>query len=292
MSKTLRVLALGTCFVGLGAVDTWADVPAAPTFTKHIAQIFQEKCEACHRAGFHRADVARDLRGVAPVGAVDSRSRDDAADAAVAHLQDRWHSALQERSLAERRADRNDRALGRSGRAEGRPEGHAAAKVWPSEQGWNFAKLFNQAEPDLIIRSTPYEMKARANDAWWKPVVPTGLTEARWVRAIEIRPGTVKGRKITHHAIARLQQEEGQPGIQNADQGDAFRNAGTFMEWAVGKQGEIMRPNSRQADAARLADHLGHPLLRRRRGHHRRRRARHLLLSRKARSRSTARRCT
>ena len=119
-----------------------------------------------------------------------------------------------------------------------------APKVWPSDQSWNLAALFDQKEPDLIIRSTPYLMKARANDAWWKPVVETGLTEARWVRAIEIRPGTVKGRKITHHAIARLQQEEDQPGLQNADQGDSFRNAGTFMEWAVGKQGEIMRPNT------------------------------------------------
>ena len=36
----------------------------------------------------------------------------------------------------------------------------------------------------------------------------TGLTEPRWVRAIEIRPSTVKGRKITHHALARLQQQE------------------------------------------------------------------------------------
>ena len=28
---------------------------------------------------------------------------------------------------------------------------------------------------------------------WFKPVVETGLTESRWVRAIEIRPATVKG---------------------------------------------------------------------------------------------------
>jgi hypothetical protein len=73
-------------------------------------------------------------------------------------------------------------------------------------------------------------------------VVPTGLTEARWVRAIEIRPATVKGRKITHHALARLQQTD--------NTGDSPRPSaedpgpGLFMEWAVGKQGEIMRPNS------------------------------------------------
>jgi hypothetical protein len=34
-------------------------------------------------------------------------------------------------------------------------------------------------------------------------VVPTGLTEARRVRALEIRPTTVKGRKITHFHLGR-----------------------------------------------------------------------------------------
>jgi hypothetical protein len=119
---------------------------------------------------------------------------------------------------------------------------------WPNEQGWNFTSLFGQTEPDLIIRSTPYTQKKGSQDAWWKPSVPTGLTEARWVRAIEIRPGTVKGRKITHHAIARLVQNESlaPPEVRDPD-GDgaaAAGSGGTFMEWAVGKQGELMRPNS------------------------------------------------
>ena len=66
------------------------------------------------------------------------------------------------------------------------------------------------------------------------------------MRAIEIRPSTVKGRRITHHAIARLQQEEdGAAPDPNAEPADRLRaTTGTFMEWAVGKQGEIMRPNS------------------------------------------------
>ena len=45
-------------------------------------------------------------------------------------------------------------------------------------------------------------------DAWYKPVVDVPLTEPRWVRAIEMRPGTIKGRKITHHALAYLLQDE------------------------------------------------------------------------------------
>jgi hypothetical protein len=111
---------------------------------------------------------------------------------------------------------------------------------WPNEETWNFASLFG--EPDLIIKSPPYKMPAQAQDAWYKPVVPTNLTEPRYVRAIEMRPGTVKGRKITHHALARLQQKE-ESALSPVSNGDD-PGPGLFMEWAVGKQGEIMRENS------------------------------------------------
>jgi hypothetical protein len=73
---------------------------------------------------------------------------------------------------------------------------------------WQFAEQFG-GPPDLVVKSTPYTMPALAQDAWWKPrSSKTGLTEPRWVRAIEIRPSTVPGRKITHHALARLQQND------------------------------------------------------------------------------------
>ena len=85
-------------------------------------------------------------------------------------------------------------------------------------------------------------------------MVETGVTEPRWVRAIEVRPGTVKGRKITHHANSDLIQDE--PGeVTQA-------GPGRFMEWAVGKEGEIMRPNSGKLMLPGSTHRLGHPLLR------------------------------
>ena len=91
-----------------------------------------------------------------------------------------------------------------------------------------------------MIHSKPYTMPALAQDRWWKPEVSTGLTEDRWIRAIEIRPSSVDGRRITHHALARLQQEEDEDALGAASD----VGPGLLMEWAVGKQGEIMRPNS------------------------------------------------
>jgi hypothetical protein len=135
-----------------------------------------------------------------------------------------------------------------AGSPKGDPKDMPAAIKWPTEQGWNFAALFGQTEPDLIVRSTPYLQKAGGQDAWWKPTVDSGLTEMRWVRAIEIRPATVQGRKVVHHAIPRLVQDESLAPPELRDP-DAALNAagtggGTFMEWAVGKQGELMRPGS------------------------------------------------
>src|SRR5262249_36120106 len=45
--------------------------------------------------------------------------------------------------------------------------------------------------------------------------------------------------KVTHHALARLQQDD-----PNNAADDAPGVGGLFMEWAVGKQGEQMRPDT------------------------------------------------
>ena len=79
-------------------------------------------------------------------------------------------------------------------------------------------------------------MPAAAQDAWDERVTESGITEPRWVRAIEIRPSALKGRKITHHAIAYLEQDD--PGATRS------LLPVPFMEWAVGKQGELMRPDT------------------------------------------------
>jgi hypothetical protein len=126
------------------------------------------------------------------------------------------------------------------GAPKGDPKDMPAAKQWPDGQGWNFAALFGQTEPDLIVKSHPFTMAAQSQDAWDKRPMPTGLTEPRWVRAIEIRPATVKGRRITHHAVAYLQQDE----RDNPDPGASAGVGGFFMEWAVGKQGELSRPDA------------------------------------------------
>ena len=79
-------------------------------------------------------------------------------------------------------------------------------KQWPNDDGWQLAKQFGQ--PDFILKSEPYTMPAKGQDVWFRPLTPIPVTEPRWVRAVEMRPATLAGRRITHHALAYLQQEE------------------------------------------------------------------------------------
>ena len=249
MSRTWRPLCVLAVVSGVGLaapsiVGAADNVPARPTFTKDIAPIFQEKCEACHRPD-----------SIGPMSLVTYEDARPWARSIKARVEDRqmppWHI---DKSVGIQQF-KNDRSLSDDqiatilkwidqGAPKGDPKDMPPPRQFPDDQGWNFAKMFGQTGPDLIIRSTPWTQKAGANDTWWKPVVETGLTEARWVRAIEIRPGTVKGRKITHHAIARLQQDDGDTIFASGLDQNGVDQGGTFMEWAVGKQGEMMRPDT------------------------------------------------
>ena len=104
------------------------------TFTKDIAPIFQEKCESCHRKD-----------SMAPMSLVTYQEvrpwAKSIKERVATHQMPPWHLdktvGIQEfqndRSL-ERRADRDHRSMGGRGRADGRPEGHAAAQAVPGRE--------------------------------------------------------------------------------------------------------------------------------------------------------------
>jgi len=218
-----------------------ADGSRQPTFTKDVAPIFQDKCQGCHRPD-----------GMAPMSLVTYEDARPWAKSIAARVGTRqmppWHidktvgiqKFKNDRSLND---DQIDTILAwvAAGAPKGDPKDMPPAKVWPNEDVWQLAGKYGQ--PDLIVKSPEYTMPAVAQDAWWRPTVPTALTEPRWVRAIEIRPVGKNARKITHHALARLVQQEDMPA-------DLFTNDpnvagdGLFMEWAVGKAGDEMRPGS------------------------------------------------
>jgi len=123
-------------------------------------------------------------------------------------------------------------------------------KQWPDEESWQLAKLYGP--PDLVLKSESYTMPAHGQDTWFKPVTEVPITEPRWVRAVEMRPSTLAGRRIMHHVLAGLYQDEsGAPPTANAPaRGDNAPAAGVaggtglLMEWAIGKSYDIYRPNT------------------------------------------------
>ena len=209
-----------------------------PTFTKDIAPIFREKCEACHRAGYIAPMSLQTYAEVRP-WARSIKQRVETRQMPPWHIDKAVgvQAFKNDRSMTDAEIDTVVRWVD-GGAPQGNPADLPPPAIFADDDVWNYADVFG-GPPDLVIHSTPYTMPALAQDHWWKPEVPTGLTEDRWIRAIEIRPSTVPGRRITHHALARLQQEE-----EDAALGAASDiGPGLLMEWAVGKQGEIMRPN-------------------------------------------------
>jgi hypothetical protein len=230
----LKVGALAVIAVAGSAAA--ASAQSAPTFTKDVAPILQKKCEACHRPD-----------SIAPMSLVTYQQARPWARSIKARVVEHSMPPFQIDRTVGVTKFKNDESLSDdelqtivkwvdAGAPQGDPKDMPPPVQWPDDQGWNFAKVFGQAEPDLVIKSHSFTMPAVAQDAWDERVTESGITEPRWVRAIEIRPSNIKGRKITHHAIAYLEQDD--PGLTRS------LLPVPFMEWAVGKQGELVRPDT------------------------------------------------
>jgi len=240
MVKSLSALTIGAVLVLAGSARA-ADAVKAPTFTKDVAPIFQAKCEACHRPD-NMAPMSLQTYEQARPWAKSIASRVGGRQMPPWHIDKTIgiQKFKNDRSLNDDQIDTIVRWVN-AGAPKGDPKDMPAPKQWPNEDGWGGAEKLGP--PDLIVKSPEYTMPAVAQDAWWRPTSPTGITEPRWVRAIGVRPVGKGARKITHHALARLQQpEDMDPALFTNDPNVA--GDGLFMEWAVGKNVDEMRPDS------------------------------------------------
>jgi hypothetical protein len=219
------------------------------TFAKDVAPIFQAHCQECHHPGT-----------AAPMSLVTYEETlpwaEKIKDRVATRNMPPWHldrtvgiqHFKNDTSLTDDQIETIVRWVD-SGKAQGNPKDMPAAKMWPSDEGWQLAEKYGP--PDIVVKSASYTVPAVAQDAWWKPLsdeIP--VTEPRWVRAVEMRPGTTAGRRITHHALAQLLQDE--PGVSSAadddgigPQAQARRNdGGLLMEWAIGKQFDVYPSNT------------------------------------------------
>lgn len=232
---------LTACVIGIVAsLLTESILAQQVTFSRDIAPIFQEKCESCHRVGAMAPmplvtfdDVrpwARAIKRVITAGEMPPWQIDKSAGV---------RNFKNDRSLKSDQIDTIIKWL-EDGSSRGNPDNLPPPISWPAGDTWIYEARFGP--PDLILTSPEYTQKASEPDVWFRPVTETGIMESRWVRAIEIRPSTSAGHRITHHAIAKLQQDEPVDEFRTNFPDDI--GPGLFMEWAIGKQGEMMRPDT------------------------------------------------
>ncbi len=251
--RLVRISASGalalTVSLMLSGVSTAAE-PAggtlkAPTFAKDITPIFQEKCQDCHRKG-----------SMAPMSLITyEETRPWAKKPSGKGLPPRnmppWHldktvgiqQFQNDISLSDAQISR-DRSLGGRGRAAQRSE----RQMPPAKLGGQPTTDGNSPNnSDRRIWSSsrkPIRCRPGARTFGSSRLQKVPVTEARWVQAVEMRPSTAAGRRITHHVLARLIQDEPDALAINDGSGGGPSSAGLLMEWAIGKTYDVYRPNT------------------------------------------------
>ena len=196
-----------TFAVGIAVLTASPLAAQQPTWAHDVARIMQNKCQVCHTPG-----------SIAPMVLTTYEDAKKFADKIKARVATRrmppWHLdktvGIQEY--------KNDRSLSDAEIATivnwvdaGAPQGDMKdappPMTLPDPAVWQFAEKFGK--PDLVVKSTPYTVAPSGQDKWWRPEVDMGITEERWVRAIEIKPSVPLGKRVVHHVLTTLEQDEG-----------------------------------------------------------------------------------
>ncbi|OYW08518.1 MAG: hypothetical protein B7X34_08525 [Acidobacteriia bacterium 12-62-4] len=178
--------------------SAFAAKPAAVTFHKDVLPILQTKCQGCHRPGeaapmaFLTYQQTRPFAKAIREAVATKRMPPWFADPHVGKFTNDWSLSPAEIQTLSAWAE------------SGAPEGNAKdAKPNPT-----FATGWRIPEPDLVIQlPEPYQVPASGTIDYVYTIVPTGLTEDRWIQFAEPRPGN---RALVHHVIAFI-REPGSP---------------------------------------------------------------------------------
>jgi peroxiredoxin len=170
--------------------------PAEVTFHNRISRILQSRCLECHRDG-----------GAAPFP-LDTFENVAAQAGAIRQAVERgvmppWFAARPEKGQPSHWA--NDKSLSDQEKSDlltwigsGKPEGHPGDAPLPRTfpEGWRIG------QPDHLVQlPTPLPVKATGVMPYQNVVVESGLTEDKWIRAIEIRPTATE---VVHHVLVFL----------------------------------------------------------------------------------------
>jgi mono/diheme cytochrome c family protein len=194
----------------------------AVSFYADVLPVIQQNCQVCHQEG---AIGPMSLMTYQDARRWSRRIRDMVVNREMPPYQYDVDYGVQELKYDPRMSE-DDIATINAWVEQGMPEGDMAdappPMTWPDPAEFRLAERFGP--PDVIIRSTPYDVPAVGQDRWWQPVVDAGIPEDRCIRAIETKP-SVAGRAVAHHANSNWVGGGG---------------GGMLSEYALGKIGEII----------------------------------------------------
>jgi len=236
----------------MSAPSVAADTTRQVTFSKDVAPILQEKCQQCHQPN-----------SIAPMSLITFQDTRPWARSMKQRVMTRqmppWHidpsvgvhDFKNDMSLTNAQIDTIVRWVD-TGAPEGDPKDMPPPKPLITDNEWQGVRD-GFGPPDLVIRSSEYTMPAKHQDVWYRPMSDIPLTEPRWARMVEIRPTTLKGRRIVHHSIAYLVLNN-DPEAVNTGTANGFAGAASdprpvdlvnrrpqLMEWAIGKGYDLFR---------------------------------------------------
>ncbi len=216
------------CLVILFAGSVWAAEPV--TFNKQIASIVYNNCSSCHRPGEAAPFPLLSYQDVMKKGW-------PIATATASRLMPPWKAEPASYAYRDqRRLKDSDIALIQQWVKDGMPEGSPAGKPEPPKftSGWQLG------EPDLVVEMpAAYRVPADGPDIYRNIALPLGLTEDKWVTAIDMRPSA---RAVVHHVlyfadpngtVHERPHEGSEPGFSGMRAGGATVQLGG---WAVGAQ--------------------------------------------------------
>jgi len=217
------------------AADSAASVPI--TFSKDVAPIFQQRCEECHRPGGMAPMSLRTFEDVRPwARAIRARVAAREMPPWFLNKEVGIREYKDDYSLSDQQIDTILKWVD-GGLLQGNAADLPKPRTFPNEASWAIGA------PDLVISmDKAYNVPAVAKDAIKDFVVDPHLTEDRYIKAIEMKPGNAR---VVHHARAYMMLDEATPPGADVDLTSEGPGEGTFLaEYAVGKNGDLFAPET------------------------------------------------
>jgi hypothetical protein len=207
--------------------------PASVTFSKDVAPILQKNCQQCHQSGAIGPMALTTFEQVRPWARAIKQKV--VAGEMPPYRYDR-HVGIQQLKDDLRLTDAEIKTISDwvdGGAARGNPADMPPPVTFANPDTWAFADEFGP--PDVIVKTKPYTLAAKGQDVWWRPTVPTGVTEDRCIRAVSVKP-SLKGRAAAHHANSEFVVFDEKKGV--------YVESERVSEYALGKVGEIVPPDA------------------------------------------------